>query len=83
MDKWETFSKSKSSSSSSESGASRMTIGLHAAYFDGSCLSTNQAACVSGLSSTDSYSMYDPNESDSCDEEVSACIVQDCKRSAV
>ena len=46
MDKWETFSKSKSSSSSSESGASRMTIGLHVAYFDGSCLSTNQAAYV-------------------------------------
>ena len=70
MDKWE-----KSSSSSSETGASRITIGLHAAYFDGSCCSSNKAACVSGLSSTDSCSKDVSSDSDSCDEEVSACIM--------
>ena len=73
MDKWETFS--KSSSSSSETGASRITIGLHTAYFDGSCC---KAACVSGLSSTDSCSKDVSSDSDSCDEEVSACIMSIC-----
>ena len=75
MDKWETFSRTKSLSSSSESGASRITIGLHAAYFDGSCHSSNQAACVSGLSSTDSYSKHESSDFDSCDAEVSDCKI--------
>ena len=45
------------------------------AYFDGSCCSSNKAACVSGLSSTDSCSKDVSSDSDSCDEEVSACIM--------
>ena len=57
-------------SNSSESGASRVTLGSQEAIFEGSCMSTDQSACVSGSSSLKSCPSTEP-DSDLSEIEVS------------